>query len=616
MSDKFDFDQFEDAQEDFDFDQFDDVEEVEAKKDISKLESAAKGAQQGLTSGFADEIGAGVQAGLDDAQRLLNEFTGIVGKSPTQVTDELVSQGFTGDLGPMGGEMYDAALEENRAEFEEAEKANPKSFMAGDIFAGLLLPGGAAGSAAKAGTKLAAKEAVKRGALSGAGMGALEAAGRTEEDLVSLEGLADVAQGTLTGVALGGLAGKISKKGSKEVLSKKADDLLERAEDTALRSSNISPKDMSDQIEKQVTTGVTEGPGVFGIEQGIIDPMLKPKGAYKKAREVKSKIGDQYSKLSDRFAGKSNLGDAQARKIAEDNIARITEGVEDAMAKTDDLTGAVEDKIRRDVEFLKEDLVQAYTSENPVKELQDLYVKYNDKFFSNIKSPSGMARKQLRTELKNIQRDFVKTLDPDAFDEFKKLDEQFTKVLDLEQITKAEAGRNQVAGGISDLSRGATAEVVTRIPGISAPVAGVSILSKKFLEKDIADFAEALKASRMLKKSKKLKARADKASDESFAPFTAAGAATSSSSVVDENKSREPVSRANQIGSYIEQATPETLQAASTNVREEYGKDGEKLANTLDKISQRDLQGRRSLIFSVLQDPNNRRMLGLTDEEE
>jgi hypothetical protein len=436
-----------------------------------------------------------------------------------------------------------------------------------------------------------------------------------------MEGVGELALGTGGGALLGGIGGKIAKGRSKGELAKRAENVLEEAEDTSLRAAGIKSSDMSDQIERQVTTGKMEGPGVFALDKGIVDPMIKPKGAYKKAREVKNEIKSGYDRLTDRFKGVSTVGEEQAKQLADSNVRKITEGVEAALAKTDDIGEAAENKIRKDLETLREELVQAYTSDNPVSNLQDLYVKHNDKFFSNIKSPSGIARKQLRSELKKIQRDFVKTLDPQAYNDFAKLDDQYTRILDLEQITKDTAGKQTTPGGISDISRGIATEMITRIPGISGPVTAASVASKKFLDKDISKFAEALSAQRKLSKSRGLARQAEDpgmitraiqdAPESLGIKATTAGAAA-----MDQEQSNEPYAKNKQLSQYIEQATPESLVESATDIRNQYGDEGERLAATLEKLSEKDRIGRRALLFSLMQDPNNRRMLGVTESEE
>jgi len=591
--------------------------------EVSQPEAALEGAKQGVTMGFADEAGAGVQSSMDKMQRLLNEYTGLVGKSPTQVSEQLASEGFTGDLGPTSSEeLYEEAVGEERKKLQAAEEQHPGTTMTADIAAGMLLPIPGAKLASKAlpnaieGIKGASK--IKKGLAAGAITGAGEAAGRTEEDLLSSEGLTDVATGAALGGSLGAIGGKVSEKFEADKLAKKAKGLLEEAEDTSLRAAGISNKEMSDQIEKQVRTDKISGAGITGLEEGIVDPLLKPKGAYKKAIDVKNQISEGYENLTNRFSGRSSLSEQQAQILAQKQGDEILETVQDALSKTDDITESAEAKVHKDLETLKEELAFAYQSDNPIRELQEMYVKHNDKFFSNASSGSAMARKTLRTKLKEIQRNYAKALDPESFDEFAELDKKFTDILDLEQITKRTAGQERKAGGISDISRGITAEMVTKIPGISAPVTAASIASKKFLDKDITKFAEGLKAQRLFKKSKKLQEAASDPSKlrqavSSNPVETAVASVTGATGLASGMTKDEPV-----VDSYklhrktarmAERATPEMLTHQAQSIREAHGQEGEVLATTLEKMADRDVSGRRALMFHLLQNPRNKKML-------
>lgn len=170
-----------------------------------KLESFIKGAEQGATFGFADELGAGIQSGLD---KILGGISD---------TDEMLkSQGFKLD----DQSVYDKAVKENREEYKLAEEANPMTSMAGNIAGGLttsLLPGVAPIMGGSAATTLSTKgllsTAIPKLAASGAVMGGLDAAGRSEaEDLGGV--VSDVTSGAKSGAILGAgipVAGKAIK---------------------------------------------------------------------------------------------------------------------------------------------------------------------------------------------------------------------------------------------------------------------------------------------------------------------------------------------------------------------------------------------------------------------
>ncbi len=145
---------------------------------VGKLESGLRGAAQSATLNFADEIAAGAESLFTD-------------------------------------KTYDQALAESRANFKDAEAANPNTYLAGQLGGGLtsaLIPGLGAGNVAKAGgigAKMLA--AGKLGAI----LGGASELGASEDksimDVVEGAGIGAVAGGLGEGVmaGLGAGAGKI-----------------------------------------------------------------------------------------------------------------------------------------------------------------------------------------------------------------------------------------------------------------------------------------------------------------------------------------------------------------------------------------------------------------------
>ena len=188
-----------------------------------KLRSALLGSQQGLTVGFADELGGGIQASLDKGQQLLNKL-GLGGESPTQVNERLTKEGFTGDVGPTSTkELYREARDENRQAHKEAQEANPWSYLGGELAGGVLGFKGAGMALGKAGVAapalVAAPEAATglSGALARIGAHSVNAAplgaafglGASEADLTSgksediKQAIKDTGVGAVTGSLVG-----------------------------------------------------------------------------------------------------------------------------------------------------------------------------------------------------------------------------------------------------------------------------------------------------------------------------------------------------------------------------------------------------------------------------
>lgn len=137
----------------------------------SSLSDFLKGAGQGATLGFGDELLAALQAGSEVA----------LGKPETS------------DL----AELYRKYQQINEAAYKEAQERSPMLTLAGEIGGGFLMPGGAAVRGAKA---LGATSKLGQAALSGALVGGAAGIGQAEGG-ASLEKLAESG---VTGAAIGG----------------------------------------------------------------------------------------------------------------------------------------------------------------------------------------------------------------------------------------------------------------------------------------------------------------------------------------------------------------------------------------------------------------------------
>lgn len=147
-------------------------------------ESAARGAAQGLTFGFADEIQAGTESLLDGAN-------------------------------------YDKRVREIRDEYKAAADENPITYHGADILSGFALPLGAVGGFATKGASTLGK--IARSAGSGAILGGAAGAGTSEAADAS-----GVAKDALTGAGVGAVAGPVIEgaiTGASNYLGKKATDI-------------------------------------------------------------------------------------------------------------------------------------------------------------------------------------------------------------------------------------------------------------------------------------------------------------------------------------------------------------------------------------------------------
>lgn len=167
---------------------------------ISAGEAAFEGVKSGATFGFADELSGATQSGLDKLQSLLNQY-GMMKKSPTQVSEELAAQGFTGDIGPTSrGQMYRDVRDQAREQEKLAMEQQPGAFFAGSLAGGAAVPMGSIGQIAK-GATLGQK--VLTGAKVGLGTGMLAGAGTSESETIP-ELAGDIGVGGGAGLVIGG----------------------------------------------------------------------------------------------------------------------------------------------------------------------------------------------------------------------------------------------------------------------------------------------------------------------------------------------------------------------------------------------------------------------------
>lgn len=157
----------------------------EAPSEVGMTESALRGAASGASFGFADELAAAAETA---GRAALPESMG-----GDKLADLL--------------ENYRKYRGESREAFKAAEEANPTTYMAGDIGAGIatgLLTGGA-GAVANLG-KVGVKQGVKELAKMGARQGAATGLGMTESDLTEGE-IGEATKDIVTGGLIGGVAG-------------------------------------------------------------------------------------------------------------------------------------------------------------------------------------------------------------------------------------------------------------------------------------------------------------------------------------------------------------------------------------------------------------------------
>jgi len=186
----------------------DDIQKVEQP---SKLESSLRGAAQGATLGFSDEIVGALESGA-------------------------------GSLGLVPDKTYEQARDEARAANKRAQEANSGYYTGGEVAGGLaaaFVPGGAAATIGKA-------------ARTGAILGGFSGAGSSEA--TGWDAALDAGKGALGGFLVGGGVGYIGKGLSKAAQAYK---------DSALRKLvqsgvNIDDPVVAQRIADETSRGLSE----------------------------------------------------------------------------------------------------------------------------------------------------------------------------------------------------------------------------------------------------------------------------------------------------------------------------------------------------------------------
>lgn len=222
------------------------------KSDISQIESGLRGAAEGATLGFADELygagGAGKEAltgNVSNIQDLVNQYT----------------------------QYRDSA----RKAQEEARLANPNSFMAGEV-ASSFVPGGAIASTLK-GLKGVSKAAALGGSLSG-----ITNVGKSEE--LDANTLPNAAESAMAGATIGAGLSQVGPK-------------LGTAIGAGLGYSNIESDDSSLEALGKTAGGAALG---LGIGKSNVAEGTANLGLNKFSDELKnrSEVARNLSKLFER----------------------------------------------------------------------------------------------------------------------------------------------------------------------------------------------------------------------------------------------------------------------------------------------------------------------------
>lgn len=586
---------------------------VEAIPRIATSPSTLKGAEQGVTFGFADELSGLLGAGLEGAfgdDRLPQESK----------IDQLKR-------------MYDEYKMAAQGRYQAAEQADPTAFMVGDIAGSILTPGGAAKTIGTGLGKAGLKTAAKQGMIMGAGSGALEAAGRTEADLMSLEGLTDVAIGTGLGTVAGGTIGKIGSKFEKDALEQAAKEAKREANVSALRAVGAKGSDFTDELRlktsKRATEDTARGTGQTLLDEDVLKFAQSP-GELKQA--IVSKMDEVASTRLNPAAQKlDEVGKSvplrQFVPEVEKFQNKVFQDIDEIVTGSQYAKGsdkALYKNMEEASDVLREEIENALQSPNRISGLLDIKRKLQSQV--NWADPQANAYNEflvkMQSNVTNLINDMSEKISPELGQQMRAANKTYSNLVSANDIVGRDLAKTLGEEGGIGFRDYLGAGVISTVA--DAPLLGPAVIGgKKLIEsatgKKTGRMLETLDAFRQQRKLPKLQQRAaeyggvDQAIAELTPAATMAGVSVPSA-MVDSQKSDESYEKSKNATQFLKDSSPESLMAQAQRIRQAHGPSAEKLATTLEKISQKDEHGKNALLFSVMQDPNNRRMLGLSED--
>lgn len=216
-----------------------------AQPKFNELESGLKGAEQGATLGFADELHGNVKQLLEN-----------ISNTPGDIKSLLSGEKTFGELTQRNLDTYRKARDAERENVKRAQADNPKSYLAGEIGGGLAVPVPGAGVRTLGG-------AVKTGLALGSATGL----GSSEADLTRGDvggALVDTGIGGGLGIA-GGAGGHVIGAGA-GYLAERAKGLLANLGDRANRGIREAAQTAEDMAAKKEDKIINSLRGEAGAE--------------------------------------------------------------------------------------------------------------------------------------------------------------------------------------------------------------------------------------------------------------------------------------------------------------------------------------------------------------
>lgn len=353
----------------------------QATPNISQAESIGRGAYQGATLGFGENLRGMAEQGY-------NAVHGLFGNSVTDVNQQLANQGFKGDIGPTSGaQLYEQSKLQDRSANEAAQKANPWSYgvsnVAGSFVPNIIVPGISAAKGAS----------VTNAALKSGGLGYLMGLGYGNKDLNTREAHTGAIPGAIISGLIGGVGQKIANKASNitpENLSKDAE--IYSAQAQGLERGTRKKLSQGDLLNEQKVRNI----GRQGLDEEIVTIGASAKDMVERNQALKNRVmqsrAQDYNKIDE--LGASQFNPVEAAIKTED---KIIGGLNKSYDDTQELIKALDPKLSN---------ILSRGSDNiSMKEAQDLVSKLGNKAkFDNTRSNEA---NQLAKDVYHSVRDYI-----------------------------------------------------------------------------------------------------------------------------------------------------------------------------------------------------------------
>lgn len=622
---------------------------------VSQGESLSRGAVQGVTLGFADEIGAAELTAMDT-------LMGLLGTSQVEANQEVLEElnktddlkrkvgkkvpTASGDIGPTSiGEFYKDERDVARDYYEDIKEANPWSYGAGEVAGAMVLPIGNLAGASKLGKAFSGSKHLDKLGKTGKAMAiaapkvgietAAYSAGQAEE----LENVPKaLAKGFAGGAAMGAalpVAGKFygdlkaGAKGIGKQIMKYASDIDPRIIDDVFENPTLlkdtkSFNQLADEVKDAATGMKTQADEVAKRAKDLLgnDEVFSTSTISSSIRKRAKNLGmsetsafkdlERVAKEIDtRYAG--NMSQRQLQEVLDELSNMAYKGVKK------DAPGAITDQLRAVRGELSDILKQAnpdyrksmseaergFEALNKVKSkfgIEDIKDKTFNEFGEVTEVARGLDFKNKDTAINKIRG--LGKANKESVKEFLQ-DPEIQKYLKLGDDFIQEG---KAAEYIEELEKtGVSTKVLTGIKTILGaqilgPVGGAAAILAPVGGRELVKSPKAIMAAKV----------AGLGADKVAKKF---GETLARPIVSTQNTYKDKASTMKFDSAKLEQSSGDELTELS-NTMSQFGKAGEGYSRVLEKASQQEEGDRKRTLFGLQQQPAFRELLKRIEDEK